>query len=276
MPRYTPPRNLLAGRAILVTGAAEGLGRAAALAYATHGAEVIALDANTPKLESLYDAIVQAGGCEPALHRLDLARAGTSEYDALAHALSTQVGHLDGILHNAAALELLTPLGFHAPEVWERTLRVNLTAPFLLTQACLPLLSEAPDPVVIFTSDECAVRPKGYWGAYGVSKAGIEALAATWGQELSNTPVRMHILDPGPARTEMRLRTHPGAPMASWPEPAALMPAYLYLMGPEGRAAGSERVSAQAWITPPQDAGPRGLNGRDTGAACNDSKTGAL
>ena len=243
-----PTAACLTGRAVLVTGAGGGLGRAAALALAAYGAEVVLLDQHVAALEAVYDAIVAQGGPTPAARPLDLATATVADYAALSAALRTEIGHLDGILHNAAALDLLTPLAFHPPEIWERTLRVNLTAPFLLTQACLPLLTEAPDGVLVFTSDACATHPKGYWGAYGVAKAGADNLALMWAQELSNTNVRVHVLDPGPARTEMRLRTHPGAPLASWPPPEVLMPAYVCLMGPGGRDYRGRRVEAGEWV----------------------------
>ncbi len=125
-------------------------------------------------------------------------------------------------------------------------MRVNLTAPFLMTQACLGLLRNATDSAVIFTGDECARHPKGYWGSYSVSKAGVENLGLMLAQELSNTAIRIHVLDPGPCRTAMRLRTHPGAPLASYPSPETVMPMYLYLMGPDGQPQ-SEVWKAQEW-----------------------------
>lgn len=244
---YVPSPGLLKGRTVLVTGAGDGLGRTAALAYGTHGAELILVGRTVAKLEAVYDEILKQGGREPAIYPMDLAGATAIDYRDLAENIGRKIGHLEGILHNAAELELLTPLEFHPLEAWETALRVNLTAPFLMTQACLGLLKKATDSAVIFTSDKCARRPKGYWGGYAVSKAGVENLGLMLAQELSNTAIRVHVLDPGACRTAMRLRTHPGAPLASYPWPETLMPMYLYLMGPNGQQQ-SAVWKAQEWI----------------------------
>ncbi len=252
MPRNASPPNCLEGRTILVTGAGEGLGRAAALAFARHGAEVVLLDRTIPKLEAVYDEIVAAGGPTPAVYPMDFSGASVRDFQELAATVRDRLGHLEGLLHNAAELELLTPLAFHTADDWERTLRVNLTAPFLLTQACLPLLKAARRGTVVFTTDECAATPKGYWGAYGIGKAALNNLAFMWAKELSDTELRVHVLDPGPARTGMRLRTHPGAPLASWPLPDELMPAYVHLMNPDTPATDSV-VRAAEWLTESHD-----------------------
>ena len=258
-----PPR-CLEGRAILVTGAGDGLGRAAALAFACNGAEVILLGRTVPKLESVYDEIVAMDGPTPAVYPMDLSGASVRDFQELARTVHARIGHLEGLLHNAAELELLTPLAFHSAEDWERTLRVNLTAPFLLTQACLPLLRAAARGTVIFTTDECATTPKGYWGAYGAGKAALNNLAFMWAKELSDTQMRVHVLDPGPARTVMRLRTHPGAPIGSWPLPEDLMPAYVHLMNPDTPA--TDQVFRVAeWLAGSHGSRPCGAGRASTG-----------
>src|SRR5512142_2467157 len=146
---YEAPPGLLAGRVILVTGAGQGLGHAVALECAAHGATVALLGRSQEKLESAYDAIVAAGGAEPALVPLDLAAAGSAEYEALAALLRRDLGRLDGIAHCASHFVPLRPLGNETLEQWMETLRVNLAAPFALTRACLPLLAAAPDSSVI-------------------------------------------------------------------------------------------------------------------------------
>ena len=114
MSPYVPTKNLLADRVILVTGAAAGIGRAAALAFAQHGATLVLLDRQEKALEQTYDAIEQAGGAQPAIITLDLAKASLEHYQALQQQLEQELGRLDGLLHNAAELGELAPRCFSA------------------------------------------------------------------------------------------------------------------------------------------------------------------
>ena len=93
---YNPSPNLLKGKTILVTGAGDGIGRSAALAYAAHGATVVLLGRTVEKLESVYDEIESAQGAQPAIFPLDLASATESDCDSLRDALEKELGTLDG------------------------------------------------------------------------------------------------------------------------------------------------------------------------------------
>lgn len=233
---YKPPPDLLKGRVILVTGATRGIGRIAALTFAAHGATVVLHGRDVSALEKVYDEIQEKRHPEPAAIPLDLERAGTREFDGLAHAIESRLGRLDGLLHNAAHLEKLSALELQTADEWSRTLQVNLIAPFALTQACARLLKTSPDASVVFTSETHGHVPAPYWGAYAASKAGLEALmkiqAAEW-EKLAN--LRANVVVPGPVDSPSRAKTHPGEVPASRRTPAKLMPAYLYLIGPESR-----------------------------------------
>ncbi len=107
---YVARADLLEQRVVLVTGASRGIGRVAALAFAAHGATVVLHGRDVAALEAVYDEIEAAGYPQPAAIPLDLDKATTRDYDALAYAIESQLGRLDGILHNASHLEKLSPL----------------------------------------------------------------------------------------------------------------------------------------------------------------------
>ena len=233
---YVPRADLLKERVVLVTGASRGIGRVAALAFAAHGATVVLHGRDVAALEIVYDEIEAAGYPQPAAVPLDFDRATTRDYDALAYAIESQLGRLDGILHNASHVENLSPLEQQSAEEWNRMLRVNLVAPFALTQACVRLLKPSADASVIFTLESHGHAPAAFWGGYAVAKAGVEALmkiqAAEWHDAIN---LRANAIIPGPVASPSRAKTHPGEVAASQRQPADLMPAYLYLMGPDSR-----------------------------------------
>jgi len=234
---YEPAPQLLAGRVILVTGAGQGLGRAVALACAAHGATVALLGRTVEKLEATYDAITEARGGEPAIVPLDLAAAGSREFEALAALVRRDLGRLDGIAHCASHFVPLGPLGNQTLEQWLELLRVNLAAPFALTRACLPLLSAAPDASVVFTGETHGAHPLAYWGGFAVAKSGLSTLAAIWADELEHAGnPRMNVLIPGPIASPQRARSHPGEGRSKLRNPEEAARAFLFLLGPDARA----------------------------------------
>ncbi|MBI3529409.1 MAG: YciK family oxidoreductase [Betaproteobacteria bacterium] len=233
---YRPRPDLLKGRVILVTGASRGIGRVAALTFAAHGATVVLHGRDVAALENVYDEIETQGHPQPAAIPFDLDKATTRDYDALAYTIESQLGRLDGILHNASHVEKLSPLEQQSAEEWNRMLRVNLVAPFALTQACVRLLKPSADASVIFTLESHGHAPAAFWGGYAVSKAGVEALMKIQASEWQDSPnLRANAVIPGPVASPSRAKTHPGEVAASQRQPEELMPTYLYLMGPDSR-----------------------------------------
>lgn len=229
-------KNSLQDRVIFVTGAGQGLGYAAAMAFAKHGATVVLAGRKQKKLEAVYDEILAAGFPEPFIFPLDLEKARESDYQAIAEGIYRQLGRLDGILHNAACFERLGPLEIHTEAEFERMFRINVIAPFALTKFCLPLLKMAPDSSVIFVSSTAGHDAAPYWGAHGVSKHAIEHLMQTWSVELEQFPqIRFNAVIPGPIQSPQRKKSHPGEVHADLPDTGKLMDLYLYLMGPESK-----------------------------------------
>lgn len=244
---YQPPADLLQGRFILVTGAGDGIGRAAAKSYARHGATVVLLGRTIKKLEESYDEIVAAGSPEPAIYPMNLQGATPRDYQDMASTLEREFGQLHGVLHNAALLGRRTPLAQYPPEEWQQLLQVNLTASFLMTQALLPLLTLAADASVIFTSSGVGRHGRAYWGAYAVSKFAVEGMMQVWAEELGEiSNVRVNSINPGATRTRMRADAYPGENPDQNPTPDEVMPLYLYLMGPQSRHLNGVSLDAQS------------------------------
>ncbi|MBS1222061.1 MAG: 3-oxoacyl-ACP reductase [Proteobacteria bacterium] len=246
MKDYQPAADLLKDRVILVTGAGDGIGRAAARRLASHGASVILLGRTIRKLERVYDEIEQAGGPKPAIYPMNLEGATPKDYADLARVLETEFGRLDGLLHNAALFAGLTPIVNYDIELWYRILQVNLNAPFLLTQAVLGLLNRSPDASVVFTADQVGEEGRAYWGAYAVAKSGAQTLMKLLASELeANTPIRANSIEPGRVRTELMMRAYPGRDPAEWAKPEDILATYLYLLGPDSKGVTGRTFHAQ-------------------------------
>lgn len=236
----------LRDRVILVTGAGDGIGKAAALSCAGHGATVILLGRTSAKLEAVYDEIVEGGHPQPAIAVLDLERAQGPDYMQLVEQIGTTWGRLDGLLHNAGILGQRAPIEHYDIGVWHKVMHLNLNVPFILTQLLLPMLRKSADPSVLFTSSGVGRHGRAYWGAYAVSKFGIEGLAQVLADELhSDTCIRVNCINPGGARTTMRAHAYPGELPESRPEPARLMGPYLWLLGPASKGITGRSLDCQ-------------------------------
>jgi NAD(P)-dependent dehydrogenase (short-subunit alcohol dehydrogenase family) len=242
---YSPAKDLLKDRVILVTGAGDGIGRAVSVALGTHGATVVLLGKTVKKLEATYDALVAAGSPKPAIFPMDLMGAKYKDYEDLVGAMDKEYGKLDGLLHNAGILGERAPIEHHEVHVWQQVLQVNLTAPFMLSKACLELLYKSPDASVLFTSSGVGRKARAYWGAYAVSKAGIEALSMTLADETAfRKTLRVNSVNPGPVKTEMRRQAFPAEDREKLATPESIVGTYLYLLGPESNGITGQQFDA--------------------------------
>jgi len=242
---YQARPDLLKDRVILVTGAGRGIGAEAAKTFAAHGATVLLLGKTEENLSQVYDAIEAAGHPQPVVIPFNLETAAPHQYDELAAMVENHFGRLDGLLHNAAIVGPRTPLQQLSGENFMRVMQVNLSAAFMLTHALLPLLLLSQEASVLFTSSSVGRKGRAYWGAYGVSKFACEGLMQTLADELDGTAVRANSINPGATRTAMRAHAYPAENPANLRTPADIMPAYLYLIGPDSRGVNGQAFDAQ-------------------------------
>lgn len=245
-PDFVAGDNCLQEKTILVTGAGDGIGRAAAISFAAHGANVILLGRTVGKLEAVYDEIEAAGYPLAAIYPLHLRGAVLSDYEQLAITIEREFGKLDGLLHNASVLGQRRTLAQTTVDSWEEVLQVNLTAPFMMTQALLPVMAAAGTASLVLTSSSVGRKGRAYWGAYSVSKFGTEAMMQILAdEEFELNGIRVNSINPGATNTAMRRLAYPGENPASNPAPADIMPLYLYLMSDASAAVNGRQFDAQ-------------------------------
>ncbi len=217
----------LSDRIALVTGASRGIGRAAALALAAAGAHIVAVARTPGALEALDDEIRELTGQPATLVPMDIGEG--DGLDQLGLAIHQRFGRLDILVHAAAILGPMTPVAHIEPKHWDRIVSVNLTASYRLIRSMEPLLRAAERPRAIFLTSGRAIRPKAFWGPYGVTKAGLEHMVRTWADELEQTNVRAVLLDPSVMRTRMRAEAMPGEDPQSLPDPSEIGPLIVEL-----------------------------------------------
>ncbi len=246
---YQAPISLLKDKVILVTGAGDGIGKAAALNFAKHGATVILLGRTISKLEKVYDEIEQNQWPKPAIIPLNLEGAVEKDYIEVANSIDSEFGRLDGILHNASLLGSLTTIDQYEVSVWDKVMQVNVNSAFTLTKTFLPLLQASTNnPSIIFTSSSVGRKGRAFWGAYSVSKFATEGLMQVLADEYDETEprIRVNCINPGGTRTNMRADAYPAENPMNNPSPDEIMPLYLYLMGDDSLDVTGQSLDAQA------------------------------
>ena len=234
---YQTNRSFFKDKVILVTGAAEGIGRALSIALAELGSTVLMLDRKARHLEKLSDNIMERGFTEPIILPVDLMEITPESATVLAQAVMSDIGRLDALVHNAAELGSPSPLDQYDLEYWNKVMQTNLHAPYLLTRALLPLLKQDYNTSLLFTSAEVGRQAQAYWGAYSIAYAGLEAQMRIWALELEKVSnIKVNSIDPGPVRTSFRRRSHPGESQQSLLAPQAIIPGYLMLLENAGEA----------------------------------------
>ena len=243
---YEYADDILKNRIVLVTGASDGIGKALALHIASQGAQVVLHGRNTHKLECVYDEITDLQNApRPSIAVLDLSTADRDAYSSLVNSIEQEFGRLDGLVHNAGILGPRISLEQYDAADWQRVLHVNLTVPFVLTQALFPLLRQAADPSVIFTSSGVGRVGKAFWGAYSVSKFGTESLSQILADENRHIPMRFNCINPGPTRTKMRLAAYPAEDRDLLKRPQDIMATYVYLLGPDSKGVSGKSFDVQ-------------------------------
>ena len=239
--------NRLIDKRVLITGATRGLGRQLAIDFAREGASHLALVGRDARaLNEVKNTIQQLA---PGTHVLAIGADLAMEEDierTVALTLASFGGQLDVLINNASTLGH-TPMPYlldYPLEDFRETLAVNLIAPFLLIKKLLPAMIECGGSIINVTSDAGVVGYPG-WGAYGISKFGLEGLSQTWAAELDDAGVRVNWVDPGSMNTQMHRAAEPDEDPSQWADPADVTGVFIFLASDASRGVNGRRFLAQ-------------------------------
>jgi NAD(P)-dependent dehydrogenase (short-subunit alcohol dehydrogenase family) len=231
---------MLEGKVAMITGASQGLGRALALAFAREGAQVVI---NARSEESICPVAEEAGslGAEVLALAADVSR--SADVERLVGAAMERFGHVDVLVNNAGVLGPRVPIEEYPEDEWRRVIDANLTGPFLVTKAAIPHMPDGGSIVNVVSG--VSVEGRARWGAYSVSKFGVEGLTKILAAELEERGIRVNAVDPCGMRTEMRAAAYPEEDPMTRITPEENTDVFLYLASDESKGVTGQRFKAQ-------------------------------
>ena len=234
------------GKVALVTGASRGIGAATALALATSGAHVVLVGRTADDLEKVEEQIHAAGG-SATIAPLDLTE--PESIARLAQAIGGRWDALDILVLNAAMLGTLGPTAQIDGKEFNQILTLNVLAQQALIAAFDPMLRRSDSGRLVALTSSVGAAPRAYWGAYGASKAALEALIEAYGQEVGNvTSIKVALVNPGATATKMRRLAFPGEDQASLKSPETVGEAIVDLL--EGDFENGHRLTVEPSPSP--------------------------
>jgi NAD(P)-dependent dehydrogenase (short-subunit alcohol dehydrogenase family) len=231
---------MMRGKVVVITGASRGLGRALVLACAKEGANLVVNSRNEDSLRPVAEEAEEAGA-EVLAIPADVSV--ETDVENLADGTIQRFGRVDVLVNNAGLLGPRVPIEEYPEDEWRRVLDANLTAPFLLSRALIPHMSEGGS--IINVTSGVSIEGRAEWGAYSVSKFGVEGLTQILAAELEDRGIRVNSVDPGGMRTEMRAAAYPDEDPATRITPEENTGVFLYLASDESKGVTRERFKAQ-------------------------------
>jgi NAD(P)-dependent dehydrogenase (short-subunit alcohol dehydrogenase family) len=237
----------LDGKNILITGASQGLGREMALRFAREGAAALSLVArHADELNAVRDEVRRlAPKIDIVVIDADVSKPRDIER-IVATTLAQFKGELDVLINNASTIGP-SPMPYlldYPVEDFREVLDTNLIGPFLLIKTALPAMIERGGSIINVTSDAGQVGYPG-WGAYGISKFGLEGMSQTWASELQESGVRVNWVDPGSMNTAMHRVAEPEEDPSEWADPADVTDVFVFLASDESKGITGKRFQAQ-------------------------------
>jgi len=237
--------KILLGKVALITGGSRGIGRAIAAAYGRAGARVFICGRNLADVEDAVREIRARGGEIDGLAG-DISRA--QDVQRIVGAALERFGAIDVLVNNASVLGPRETIAEFPLEAWEDVIRINLTGLFLVTHHVLPaMLARRSGSIINVTSGVGRVG-KAKWGAYAVSKAGLEGFTQLLAEEVESAAIRVNAVNPAATRTQMRARAYPAEDPMTLPTPDEVVPIFVYLASDASHEITGQSLNARDWL----------------------------
>jgi NAD(P)-dependent dehydrogenase (short-subunit alcohol dehydrogenase family) len=236
--------KILRGKVALVTGGSRGIGRAIAAAYVQSGANVFICARNVNDIEAALD-MRQTGGVIEGVTG-DVGKAEDVEH--IVRETVARFGTIDVLVNNASILGPREPIANYPLAAWDEVIRINLTGVFLMSRAVLPLMLERRSGSIINVTSGVGRKGKARWGAYAVSKAGLENFTQVLADEVSQTGIRVNSVNPAATRTRMRAEAYPTEDPLSLPAAEEITPVFVYLASDASAGVTGQSLEARDWL----------------------------
>ncbi|MEE9193242.1 MAG: SDR family NAD(P)-dependent oxidoreductase [Thermodesulfobacteriota bacterium] len=234
----------LKNKIILVTGGSKGIGRGISKVFLAEGANVIICARNEEELKNVENEL--KNGAQISSLRADLTN--TNDITLIKNYISEKYGKLNILVNNASILGITSRIEEYPDDLWNQVIDINLNAQFYITKALIPLLKKTGNGSIINVSSTVGRQGRANWGAYSVSKFGLEALTQILAQELSEFNIRVNSVNPGGTRTDMRAAAMPGEDPNTLPTPHDIAPVFVYLASDESIGETGKEFNARDWI----------------------------
>jgi len=234
----------LLGKVALITGGSRGIGRAMAQVFTQAGAQVFICGRNRADIDSALSEIGSRGGVIDGATG-DIAQIG--DIERIVQAAVRRFGAVDVLVNNASVLGPRTSIGDYPVDAWREVIDVNLNGLFLMTRQVLPIMLARDRGSIINLTSGVGRAGKARWGAYAVSKAGLEGFTQVLADELQETGIRVNSVNPAATRTDMRAMAYPTEDPATLPAPEDVMPIFLYLASDDSVSVTGQSLNARDW-----------------------------
>jgi NAD(P)-dependent dehydrogenase (short-subunit alcohol dehydrogenase family) len=237
--------QILFGKVALITGGSRGIGRAIAAAYGRVGARVFICGRNLVDVEDAVREMRARGGEIDGVAG-DISRA--QDVQRIVAAPLERFGAIDVLVNNASVLGPRETIAEFPLEAWEEVIRINLTGLFLVTHEVLPAMLARRSGSIINVTSGVGRAGKAKWGAYAVSKAGLEAFTQLLAEEVESAGIRVNAVNPAATRTQMRARAYPAEDPMTLPSPDEVVPIFVHLASDASNKITGQSLNARDWL----------------------------